>query len=114
MKKLILSIVLPITMVCCQSENNIEEIKVFEEKETVYNCLYASVYLNEIVYVGDHWNNNPTMNNYVNRISDETFFHHFCFDQNKYKISEMFEIVEGKYPNADSYIRGEKIIKKRF
>lgn len=115
MRKLILSIVLPLTMVCCQSENNIEEVEVFEEpKEAVYNCLYATVFSGEIIYIEDHWNNTPNMDGHVTQISNETSFHHFCFDENKYTFTEMLEVVEGKYPLSDSYTRGDKIIKRRF
>lgn len=92
MKKLILSIVLPLTMVCCQSEKNME----LQDFPT-YDCFTAIIMRGELIRIVDIQDNNIEKDNNVKIVNASTQHHTFCYDSNRYTDQEMRDMIKNKY-----------------
>ena len=95
MKKLLFTIITPLTMVCCQSENT-EEL--FETQEKEVNCLFAvRTAEGEFTSVQNHWRNAEHLDGYSHQLPSGKYHDFHCFDVSKYTTEEMVEMVKDKY-----------------
>ena len=95
MKKLIFTILIPLSMVCCQSENE-QEVRQFEKP--TYKCWYANLSGGNMYGVGrSHTDDYETYNNKVIYLSETTTFNYHCFDSNRYTDKEMKEMIGDTY-----------------
>ena len=95
MKKLLFAITLPLTMVCCQSENE-QEITQFEEP--IYKCWFAGMSGTLFYGVGrSHTDDHKTYDGKVIYLNKTTSQNYHCFDSNKYSDQEMIDLVRSMY-----------------
>lgn len=100
MKKLLSTIIIGATMVCCQSEDNtVQELQESQEQteEVKVNCLSALVSDGELVQVFDYWQNIPGMHQTITVLNYTDQHHRYCFDISKYTTEEMIKLVKAKY-----------------
>jgi hypothetical protein len=99
MKKLIYTIIIGATMVCCQSENSVHEIEVVEPitVEPKYNCLNALITEGKLTQVFDYWRNIIGMNGHISRLNNTQEHHFHCFDKSKYNTDQMIQMIKDKY-----------------
>ena len=98
MKKLIYTIIIPLTMVCCQSEDNtVEELQETEIKETQVNCLTALVTDGKLDQVFDYWRNIQGMDGVTVRLNHTQEHQLHCFDVSEYTTNQMIQMVKDKY-----------------
>ena len=95
MKKLFYTIIIPLTMVCCQSEESQMELANFELSSEV-NCLYARIDLEGHATVHDHWRNTATMDGYKKTLPSGVKNEFYCFNVDEYTKVEMEEIIKSK------------------
>lgn len=102
MKKLLYTIVIPLTMVCCKSENveqELQETEIIEEvnEDPKVNCLSALVTDGELTGVFDYWRNITGMDGVVVKLNHTQEHQIHCFDVSKYTIEQMEEKVKSYY-----------------
>ena len=90
MKKLIFTILLPLSMVCCQSEN--ENVQEFEGEQ---RCVIARVrYGNFLGLASTHYKNESgTVDGYITYREDGLENHYRCFYKSQYTDREMNQKV---------------------
>ena len=102
MKKLIYTIIIPLTMVCCKSENVEQELQETEINETVnedkkVNCLSALVTDGNLTDVFDYWRDIEGMDGVTVKLNHTQEHQIHCFDISKYTNEEMEEKVKSYY-----------------
>lgn len=96
MKNILLAIVLPITMVCCESNQSTKELE--ETKSLSYKCWYANLSDGNFYGVGrSHTDDSQEYDGKVISLNESTTFNYHCFKSELYTEDQMKEIVQSKY-----------------